>query len=358
MMDAVKFESTPSNPNQNFTPLEFTGKATEYFGIWITNILLSIITIGIYSAWAKVRTKKYFAHHTLIAESSFDYHAKPLSILKGRIIALVLYFIYGLVSQASPLLGFILLALIFLATPWIILQSMRFNLRNTSHRGLRFNFVGKLSESVKIYIFYTALIIFTLGLILPFLNYRSRSFAINNTCFGLSRFQAQLTARSFYLTYLKLAGWIFLTALGFAALLVVTNKSGLAARFCFDVADLIPYLPLIFLSFLIVGPGAYLKASLGKLVYNSTQLENFSFVCDWRARDLIWIYGSNFLLIVLSFGLLIPWSKIRSTNYLVSHMAIIGDTNFDHFVAGKIEQLAATGQELGEFFDVDLPVLG
>jgi uncharacterized membrane protein YjgN (DUF898 family) len=358
MVDAGDYSNMPSTPTEVLTPIEFTGTAKEYFGIWITNILLSIITIGIYSAWAKVRTKKYFAHHTLIAESSFDYHAKPLSILKGRIIALVLYFIYGLVSQASPLLGFILLVLVFLATPWIIVQSMRFNLRNTSHRGLRFNFVGKISEAVKIYIFYTLLIIFTLGLILPFLNYRSRNFAINNTCFGFSRFHAQLTIRSFYLTYLKLAGWIFLTALGFAALLVFVNKSGLAARFCFDVANFIPYLPLIFLTFLIVGPGAYLKASLGRLVYNSTQLENFSFVCNWRARDLIWIYGSNFILIVLSFGLLIPWSKIRSTNYLVNHMAIKGDANFDHFVAGKIEQLSATGQEIGEFFDVDLPVLG
>ncbi len=353
-MDAVKFESAPSNPNETLTPLEFTGKASEYFGIWITNILLSIVTIGIYSAWAKVRTKKYFAHHTLLADTGFDYHAKPLNILKGRIVAVVLYSIYGFVSQASPLLAVIFLGLVFLATPWIILQSMRFNLRNTSHRGLRFNFVGKLSEAVKIYIFYTALIIFTLGLILPFLNYRSRSFAINNTCFGLSRFQAQLTARSFYLTYLKLGGWMILVAIGCAALLGLAHIVGLG----FNLSALISFLPLLLLIVVIVGPGAYLKASLGKLVYNSTHLENFSFKCDWRARDLIWIYASNFILIVLSFGLLIPWSKIRSTQYLVSRMAIKGDANFDQFVAGKIDQLAATGQEIGEFFDVDLPVLG
>ncbi len=353
-MDAVKFESTPSNPNETLTPLEFTGKASEYFGIWITNILLSIITVGIYSAWAKVRTKKYFAHHTLLADTGFDYHAKPLNILKGRIIAVVLYSIYGLVSQASPLLAVIFLGLVFIATPWIILQSMRFNLRNTSHRGLRFNFVGKLGEAAKIYIFYTALIVFTLGLILPFLNYCSRSFAINNTYFGLSRFQAQLTARSFYLTYLKLGGWMILVAIGCAALLGLAHTVGLG----FNLSALISFLPLLLLIVVIVGPGAYLKASLGKLVYNSTHLENFSFKCDWRARDLIWIYASNFILIVLSFGLLIPWSKIRSTQYLVSRMAIKGDANFDQFVAGKIDQLAATGQEIGEFFDVDLPVLG
>lgn len=353
-MDAGELEHIPSFPTSALTPLEFTGKASEYFGIWITNILLSIITIGIYSAWAKVRTKKYFAHHTILSDTGFDYHAKPLNILKGRIIAVVLYSIYGFVSQASPLLAVIFLGLVFLATPWLILQSMRFNLRNTSHRGLRFNFVGKLSEAVKIYIFYTALIVFTLGLILPFLNYRSRSFAINNTCFGLSRFQAHLTARSFYITYLKLGGWMIFVAIACAALLGLAYTVGLG----FNLSELISFLPLLLLIVVIVGPGAYLKASLGKLVYNSTHLENFSFKCDWRARDLIWIYASNFLLIVLSFGLLIPWSKIRSTQYLVSHMAIKGDTNFDQFVAGKIDQLAATGQEIGEFFDVDLPVLG
>lgn len=38
-------------------PFSFTGSAGEYFRIWIVNIALSIVTLGIYSAWAKVRTK-------------------------------------------------------------------------------------------------------------------------------------------------------------------------------------------------------------------------------------------------------------------------------------------------------------
>lgn len=43
-----------------FKPIEFTGTAGEYFGIWIVNILLTIVTVGFYSAWAKVRRKRYF----------------------------------------------------------------------------------------------------------------------------------------------------------------------------------------------------------------------------------------------------------------------------------------------------------
>ncbi|RYZ95608.1 MAG: DUF898 family protein, partial [Proteobacteria bacterium] len=32
--------------------LEFRGQAGEFFRIWIVNTLLTILTLGIYSAWA------------------------------------------------------------------------------------------------------------------------------------------------------------------------------------------------------------------------------------------------------------------------------------------------------------------
>ena len=41
-------------------PVEFTGNAGEYFKIWIVNIALTVVTLGVYSAWAKVRKLRYF----------------------------------------------------------------------------------------------------------------------------------------------------------------------------------------------------------------------------------------------------------------------------------------------------------
>ena len=37
-----------------------SGAAGVYFRIWIVNLFFTLITFGIYSAWAKVRKKKYF----------------------------------------------------------------------------------------------------------------------------------------------------------------------------------------------------------------------------------------------------------------------------------------------------------
>lgn len=67
----------------------FTGKGSEYFAIWIVNLLLSIITLGIYSAWAKVRREQYFHRNTLLDEQPFEYTGDPVRILLGRIVALV-----------------------------------------------------------------------------------------------------------------------------------------------------------------------------------------------------------------------------------------------------------------------------
>ena len=39
---------------------EFRGDPKEYFRIWIVNLALTILTLGIYSAWAKVRKQRYF----------------------------------------------------------------------------------------------------------------------------------------------------------------------------------------------------------------------------------------------------------------------------------------------------------
>ena len=130
------------------TPVVFTGKAGEYFGIWIVNLLLSIVTLGIYSAWAKVRRKKYFYNNMLIDGVGFDYHASPIAILKGRIIAVVLFILYQVLAGFSPILAGVLLIVFLAALPWIVVRGMTFNARNSSHRGLRFDFDGTYGQAL------------------------------------------------------------------------------------------------------------------------------------------------------------------------------------------------------------------
>ena len=59
---------------------QFTGSGFEYFKIWIVNLCLTVITLGIYSAWAKVRRNRYFYGNTQLAGDAFEYLANPISI--------------------------------------------------------------------------------------------------------------------------------------------------------------------------------------------------------------------------------------------------------------------------------------
>src|SRR3979409_2523918 len=83
-------------------PVEFTAHAGEYFRIWIVNLALTIVTLGIYSAWAKVRKRRYFYAHTRIAGEGLEHRAQPLAILKGRLIAVALFAGFIAVGRMVP----------------------------------------------------------------------------------------------------------------------------------------------------------------------------------------------------------------------------------------------------------------
>ena len=121
-------------------PVHFHGSGGEYFGIWIVNLLLTIITLGIYSAWATVRTRKYFYRNTEVGGSRLDFHGRGINILVGRIIAIGLFALYSFGAYIHEYIPLIVLVAIVLLYPWLFVKSQRFRLRNTSWRGIHFDF--------------------------------------------------------------------------------------------------------------------------------------------------------------------------------------------------------------------------
>src|SRR5215213_4098892 len=90
---------SPPQPRSRSIKAEFTGSAAEYFRIWIVNLFFTLVTLGVYSAWAKVRKKKYFYGSTRLDGDTSDYFGSPGAILKGRIVALVLFVAYAFVVE-------------------------------------------------------------------------------------------------------------------------------------------------------------------------------------------------------------------------------------------------------------------
>lgn len=132
-------------------PLEFTGKGAEYFSIWVVNVVLTALTLGIYSAWAKVRTQQYFYGNTKLDGASFQYLADPKRILVGRAIAFVIFVAYYAATMISPKASLIIALTLLALAPVFLVMSMSFQLRNSAYRHVSFAFQKDFLGAYKVF---------------------------------------------------------------------------------------------------------------------------------------------------------------------------------------------------------------
>lgn len=341
-------------------PFQFSGKGSEYFRIWIVNLTLTLLTLGIYSAWAKVRRLQYFYRHTALGGSSFDYHGDPVAILKGRIIAVALLVIYNVAGNMNPFWGLAAFVVLLIVLPWLIQRSLQFKLHNSSYRGLRFSFGGSNGQAYKNFLLWPLAGYFTLGLLAPLAHQRIKAYQHNSSHYGTEAFFFNAQPGQFYKIYLKLLGLIvlFLILLGGGMAL---GTYGLSSIFTGDFNPesykeiaVIVILVLIFyaLMFLFVGP--WFAARTQNLVWNHTALGQNPFSSHVRARDLFWLYLTNFIAIILTLGLFKPFADIRLARYRLEHMAMHPQTSLDAIHANQSQATTATGEESADLFDFDI----
>ena len=129
--------------------VRFTGSGGEYFRIWIVNLLLTIVTLGLYYPWAKARRLRYFCASTLVGGHALDFHGDPKSMLRGYLLAGALLVMYSLSGKISLPAGIVALLAVAGAYPALVWVALRFRLANTSWRGLRLRFAGTIGGAYR-----------------------------------------------------------------------------------------------------------------------------------------------------------------------------------------------------------------
>lgn len=140
-------------------PLRFTGSGSEYFRIWIVNLLLMLVTLGLYYPWAKVRKLRYFYGHTEVAGHPLDFHGNPKQMLRGFLLVAVLLLVYGVAGGVSDIAGAVAGLIVAAIWPALLRASMQFRLAQTSWRGLRFAFKGSLRDAYLVFAVPMALVV-------------------------------------------------------------------------------------------------------------------------------------------------------------------------------------------------------
>jgi len=355
--------------------LIFSGTGGEYFRIWIVNLLLTIVTLGIYGAWAKVRRLRYFYGHTTLAGSSFEYHAQAKQILIGRLIALALILPYYLLQYWLPLWSLAFLVLLMAALPFIIVRSQRFHLRMSSWRNVRFNYVGTYGAAAAAYLGWGLLTVLSIGLLAPYADLRRQRLKIAFSRFGGVPFEYGARPGRFYVAYLVALGVGLLAIVAFVGLMGVvmalifavghTGKpGGLAASLQHVFKDpgnfgkkagLVAGVGLFYLAYFVVLflPYAIVKARTTNESLCSTTLRAHRLKSTLGGMALWGILVSNLLLVVVTLGLFAPWAHVRLLRYQLQHTSLLASGSLDDFINEPQVQTGAAAQELSDFMDLD-----
>ncbi len=128
-------------------PILFTGSGGEYFRVWIVSVLLSIVTLGLYTPWARRRTAQYFYSHTQVAGSPLEFVAEQKRMVMGFLVFAGLYLAYQMAVETGQELAASLLMFGFaLLAPFLWASAMRFRLGATRWRGIRLAFTASWKE--------------------------------------------------------------------------------------------------------------------------------------------------------------------------------------------------------------------
>lgn len=333
---------------------EFRGRAGEWFGIWIVNLLLSIVTIGIYSAWAKVRAKKYFYNSTYCSGRNFDYHATGGQILVGRLIVIGVFIVFQVVASLFPPAGLALALILIALSPWLLVRAMAFNARNSSFSNVRFDFVGSVGKAALVYLLYPILMTLSLYTTFPLLDRAMKGYAIRNHRLGGAGFTFDVGVGPFYRAFLIAVLWV--AAVGFVGA-ALTGFSLSAFGEAMRGSDQAPQAALLAVGllylfiFAAILPAALLyQALVRNAVYNAISLEGgHRFVSNVKAHELLWIVLSNMVVVVCTLFLMLPWAQVRMARYLADHTGVVPGGSLDEFVTRQRAAGGAIGDAYADF---------
>lgn len=384
-----------ADPTSNPIPFEFRGDAKEYFKIWVVNLALTLLTLGIYSPWAKVRKLRYFYGNTYLDGSSFEFLGKPIAILKGRIIAVLVFLGYWLTAHFYPLANLVLLPVLAVFMPWVMVKALAFRARNSAYRNLTFSYHGGYGQIAWAYLslpLFVMVTIFTtmyfagalpnslgetpatlppeagiklgmtFGFVIlvsmiasPYFFYLQQRAYLAPRSFGDTGFAFDCGPKAFYGLFVKIS------LIGLLALIVGVLLIGIAMAVWkglnLDADKRLGMLPILLIVLLLQ---LYLFVTFITLLRNrvlsALRIGETRLSSQLRIGDVFMLYITNIVAIVCTLGLLAPWAKVRLMRYQMENTSLLALQGTEYFTGGPGQSASAVGEEVAEVFDVDLSI--
>ncbi len=305
----------------------FHGRGGILFAIWIVNIFLSLVTLGVYYFWGKVKVRRFLFGQTEFEGDRFEYHGTGKELLMGFLKALLLFFIPIFLLNSVPQLlktGPVVRAIaaglaygiLMVFVPVALVGARRYRLSRTSWRGIRFSFRGETWDFLKIFAFGSFLSTITLGLYFPFFDAKRYHFMISQSYFGSQKFTFDGCGRDLFRPFL------------------------------FSLLLTLPTLGLYWF---------WYWAKRQRYYWEHTSMGPARFRSSVTGRVLLNLYVGNFLIGLITLGLGWPWTLTRKARYACKYLILQGPLELAE-IHQDARQASATGEAMSGFLDADFSI--
>ncbi len=360
----------------------FTGSGSEYFRIWIVNLLLTLITLTLYWPFARARRMAYFQNNTLVGNDPLGFHGDPWKMFRGYLLMLLFGVSYWTLSNVAPALAWLPLLVLALLWPALWRASLQFRLRNTSWRGVRLSFEGDLRGAyLCLWPAYAAVLALVavgsrvpsgpgadvsgsasagffllLGvavmLMLPWQAARIKQYQHGAYVFAQERTRLEIGAGGFYEVSMRALGVSMLCS--FALVFVGLVVKGIVIGGAGSPALLILFGALGYLVFpLVLMP--YSTARLQNLLWSNTRSRRIHFDSQLKFSPLMGLTAKNWLFIALTLGLYWPFAKVNTARMRLQAMAVSVQGDVNAWLAkAQGGDKGILGDAAGDFFGIDM----
>ncbi|HEY7650448.1 MAG TPA: YjgN family protein [Methylomirabilota bacterium] len=305
--------------------LTFHGRFWSLFGIHIVNVFLTLLTLGVYYFWAKVRVRRYIFGQAELDGDRFAFEGWGLEMLLGFIKAAVIFGLPITALNYAPLIlagnsvvGIVAplaaygLVLVFL--PVARAGARRYRLSRTSWRGIRFSFRGRSVQFIRVYAVGAILTALTAGLYYPVFATRNHAFLTKHSYVGGARFDFD------------------------------GRGTDLVVSFLYAVLLTLPTFGLVWFWF---------AATKRRYLWQHTFLGRARFRCMITGGRLLRLKLGNLMLTLFTLGLGWPLITIRNARFVCRHIWLDGVVD-TAAIQQELQTASATGEGLLGLFEADL----
>lgn len=398
-------QTGPTSQAIDAYPLAFSGRGGEYFRVWIVNLLLSLVTLGLYTPFARRRTAQYFYGHTVVADSPLEFTAQPRKMFFGFLLLVVLYLGFKLAADTGNdvALNLFVVAGAVLA-PYLWGSAMRFRLAATRWRGVRLQFTAPWREVYMASwpVFALALVwigaITAIAMLLPTggqgasgamprlgtrgwslaglvlaalvlsllciirLSFNYQSLLVRRARIGTQTGRWKPVYRDFLRIWSATAGIFVLTAIlvwgalaGFGASMALFASTGADGLMKLVLIVLAVIAFLLGLALALAPARAYREARMFTLVWNNIGVSQIArFKCQLRVGAYVALRMKNIVLTLLTLGFYRPFARVSEYAMKVQSVTLHLKGSVDQLAGQLVEQQGALGDALADAAGLEL----